>query len=467
MRITVGLSILLASAGIGEAVKVNPLPAPTSITWGTSGSIPVSGTFKLNGSPNSIIVAAWNRAFGTITSLQWVPQATEAPIATYAPFPTTVAKVRRNSSPTILNTVDLHVGNGFVDLQHGVDESYTIDIVATSNIITVTAPTTWGILHAFTTLQQLIISDGNGGLLIEQPVSIKDAPLYPYRGIMIDSGRNFISVAKIYEQIDGMALSKLNVLHWHLDDSQSWPVQLSSYPSMTLDAYSASEQYSKTDLQNVIAYASARGVRVIPEVDMPGHASSGWKQVDPSIVACADSWWSNDNWPYHTAVEPNPGQLEILNSKTYTVVGNVYNELSEIFTDNFFHVGGDELQEGCYNFSSITQQWFAANSSRGYNDLLQYWVDNALPIFTKPKNRQLIMWEDMAIGSPHANTVPTNIIMQTWNNGLGNIQQLTAAGYDVIVSSSDFFYLDCGFGGWVSNDPRYDVRESLSLLLVT
>jgi hexosaminidase len=145
------------------------------------------------------------------------------------------------------------------------------------------------------------------------------------------------------------------------------------------------------------------------------------------------------------------------------VVGNVYNELSGIFTDNFFHVGGDELQEGCYNFISITQQWFAANSSRGYNDLLQYWVDNALPIFTKPKNRQLIMWEDMAIGTPHANTVPTDIIMQTWNNGLGNIQQLTAAGYDVIVSSSDFFYLDCGFGGWVSNDPRYDVREPLSL----
>jgi hexosaminidase len=116
MRITVGLGLLLASAGIGEAVKVNPLPAPTSITWGTSGSIPFSGTFKLNGSPNSIIVAAWNRAFSTITTLQWVPQATEAPIATYAPFPTTIAKIKRNSSPTILNTVDLHVGNGFVDL---------------------------------------------------------------------------------------------------------------------------------------------------------------------------------------------------------------------------------------------------------------------------------------------------------------------------------------------------------------
>ena len=192
---------------------------------------------------------------------------------------------------------------------------------------------------------------------------------------------------------------------------------------------------------------------------MPGHASSGWKQVDPSIVACANSWWSNDNWPLHTAVEPNPGQLEILNNKTYGVVEKVYQELSGVFSDNFFHVGADELQTGCYNLSSITQSWFAANSSRTYNDLLQYWIDHAYPIFKKPANRQLIMWEDIYLATPHANTVPKDIILQTWNGGLENIKTLTSNGYDIIVSSSDFFYLDCGFGGWVTNDPRYDVMS--------
>ena len=351
----------------------------------------------------------------------------------------------------------MNVKDSKAPLQHGVDESYTLDIASASQTIQITAATTWGALHAFTTLQQLVISDGRGGLLIEQPVTISDSPLYPYRGIMIDSGRNFISLPKIYEQIDGMALSKLNVLHWHLDDSQSWPIQMQSYPEMTKDAYSAREQYTQPDIKNVIAYAQARGVRVIPEVDMPGHASSGWKQVDPSIVACADSWWSNDDWPLHTAVEPNPGQLEILNSKTYDVVENVYTELSGIFTDDFFHVGADELQTGCYNLSTITTEWFAANASRTYDDLLQYWVDHAVPIFLKPATRRLIMWEDIFTASPHANSVPKDIIMQTWNGGLTNIQTLTAAGYDVIVSSSDWFYLDCGFGGWVSNDQRYDV----------
>lgn len=456
MRLHQVVSVACALVGLGEAVMVNPLPAPVSISWGTTGSKSVAANLAFTGTSKTVVVNAWNRAYSTITSLKWVPQATEAPIATYAVFPTAAAKLRRASS-TVLTGVNVKISNPNVDLQHGVDESYTLDITASSPIISITAKTPWGALHALTTLQQIIISDGNGGLMVEQPVSIQDAPIYPYRGIMIDSGRNFITLPKIYEQIDGMALSKLNVLHWHLDDAQSWPVQMQSYPQMTKDAYASYQIYTPSDIQNVLAYATARGVRVIPEVDMPGHAASGWQQVDPSIVACANSWWSNDNWPLHTAVEPNPGQLEILNSKTYEVVKNVYTELSNVFTDNFFHVGADELQTGCYNLSTITTEWFAANASRTYNDLLQYWVDKAVPIFQNTRSRRLIMWEDIYLATPHAYTVPKDIIMQTWNGGLTNIKTLTSAGYDVIVSSSDWFYLDCGYGGWVTNDPRYDV----------
>lgn len=442
------------------AVKVNPLPAPTTITWGSSGPLQVAGYVALKAPYNQVISEAWSRAFATVARLKWIPQATEAPIATYDVFPTTIAKTKRNQGASLLAEIDLSIADIEADLQHGVDESYTLDITANSQSITITAKTIWGALHAFTTLQQIIISDGKGGLLIEQPVSIQDAPLYPYRGIMIDTGRNFLSLNKIYEQIDGMALSKLNVLHWHLDDAQSWPVQMDVYPQMTKDAYSAREIYSHADIRRVIAYAKARGVRVIPEVDMPGHASSGWKQVDPDIVACANSWWSNDVWALHTAVEPNPGQLEILNNKTYEVVAKVYDELSGIFSDNFFHVGGDELQEGCYNLSSITQNWFAANHSRTYDDLLDYWVAHALPIFEKPKDRRLVMWEDIYLSTPHTDKIPKDVILQTWNGGLDNIKTLTSNGYDTIVSSSDWFYLDCGFGGWVSNDPRYDVMAN-------
>ena len=447
-------------AGIANAVAVNPLPAPTKITWGTTGPKEVAGYLVLKGAPNQLVRDAWNRAFSAITTLHWVPAATEAPIATYAPFPTTPASAKARRGSPMLVDVSLKIADANAPLQQGVDESYTLDITASSQTIAITAPTVWGALHAFTTLQQIIISNGRGGFIVEQPVAITDEPLYPYRGVMIDTGRNYISVPKIKEQIDGMALSKLNVLHWHLDDAQSWPVQINTYPEMTRDAYSPSEVYTHAIFKDIISYANARGVRIIPEIDMPGHAASGWQQIDPSIVACANSWWSNDNWPLHTAVEPNPGQLEILNDKTYEVVGKIYEELSGVFTDDFFHVGGDELQTGCYNLSKITTEWFAANSSRGYNDLLQYWVDNAVPIFKKPAHRRLIMWEDMAIQTPHAWDVPKDIIMQSWNNGLTNIKALTSSGFDVIVSSADFMYLDCGYGGWVGNDPRYDVEAN-------
>ncbi|KEY78325.1 beta N acetylhexosaminidase NagA [Aspergillus fumigatus] len=459
-----GKSFLTVASSVA-AVSVNPLPAPRNITWASSGPKRLAGHLTLRtdrGSNSQIIWQGWDRAWKTIVSLQWVPAATEAPISSFEPFPTaTPSSSKSKRAPSSLQFVNVKVEDPKADLQHGVDESYNLDVKEGSDTIQITAKTVWGALHAFTTLQQIIISDGKGGLIIEQPVSIQDAPLYPYRGIMIDTGRNFISVKKILEQLDAMSLSKLNVLHWHLDDTQSWPVQINAHPEMVKDAYSVRETYSHADIRQIIAYARARGIRVIPEVDMPSHSSSGWKQADPKMVTCADSWWSNDVWQYHTAVQPNPGQLDIIYDKTYDIVRDVYNELSGVFTDNWFHVGADEIQPNCFNFSTYVQSWFAEDPSRTYNDLSQYWVDHAVPIFRNvSEKRRLIMWEDIVLSPEHAHDVPKDIVIQTWNNGVEYIQNLTARGYDVIVSSADFFYLDCGSGGYVTNDPRYNVLSN-------
>jgi hexosaminidase len=460
MKFASVLSALGALTAV-SAVQVNPLPAPRNITWGSSGPIQVK-ELRLNGRHSShVVTSAWERAWHTITTLQWVPAAVESPILSYPPIPTPTPGSNAKRAHTALHSVEVHVVDNDADLQHGVDESYTLEVAKGDSSIKIKAQTVWGALHAFTTLQQIIISDGKGNLIIEQPVKIKDAPLYPHRGIMMDTGRNFITMRKIFEQIDGMALSKLNVLHWHLDDSQSWPMQIRSYPEMTKDAYSAREVYTENDMRRVITYARARGVRVIPEVDMPGHSASGWQQVDPEIVTCADSWWSNDVWEAHTAVEPNPGQLDIIYNKTYEVVDNVYQDLSRIFSDDFFHVGADEIQTNCYNFSTHVTEWFAEDPSRTYNDLSQYWIDHAMPIFRSVgDHRRLIMWEDIVIATESAHDVPKDIIMQSWNQGDGNIKKLTSAGYDVIVSTSDFLYLDCGHGGAVTNDPRYNEQSN-------
>ncbi|GCB25592.1 beta-hexosaminidase 1 [Aspergillus awamori] len=439
------LTLLVAGAA---AVKVNPLPAPRNITWASSGPKQLAGFVSLRASQDTsdfILANGWDCAWDSIVSLQWVPAATKVPCHLFNPSP----PVRPGSlkgprrSPA-WGGRDLHPRSHRKCYLSGFE-----------------APTVWGALHAFTTLKQLVISDGHGGLLIEQPVKIQDAPLYPYRGIMLDTGRNFISVNKIYEQLDGMSLSKLNVLHWHMEDTQLWPIEIDAYPEMIHDAYSPSEVFSHADMRNVVAYARARGVRVIPEIDMPSHSASGWKQVDPQMVTCVDSWWFNDDYSLHSAVEPPPGQMDIIYNRTYDVVRQVYNELSNIFPDNWFHVGADEIQPNCFNFSSYVTDWFAQDPSRTYNDLAQYWIDHAVPIFQNHSaSRRLVMWEDIVLSTEHAYDVPTNIVMQTWNNGLDYINQLTAKGYDVIVSSADFMYLDCGMGGFLTNDPRYDVMSN-------
>lgn len=469
------VSSVVAFAALAEAVKVNPLPAPQEIQWGKSGPKHVSGGVSLHtnaaggrgaAADNSRFVNdAWQRAWKSITGIRWVPQAIEAPIPVFEPFPNaTTKKEARAAGGASLSQVNVKVDDWSAELKHGVDESYTLS-VGDGNSIDITSKTIWGTLHAFTTLQQIVIADGRD-LIIEEPVTIKDHPNYAYRGIMIDSGRNYLSVSKIKEQIDGLALSKMNVLHWHITDDQSWPIKIDAYPQMTKDAYSARESYNGADVHTVIDYALARGVRVIPEIDMPGHSASGWQQIDKDIVTCQDSWWSNDNWPLHTAVQPNPGQLDVLNPKTYEAVGNVYNELSWRFRDDWFHVGGDELQTGCFNFSKPIREWFAQDPKRDYGDLNQHWLDHAMPIFmnskkTGKKNRRLMMWEDVYLSADAAaKNISRDIVIQAWNNGVTNIGKLTAAGFDVVVSSSDFLYLDCGFGGYVTNDNRYNVQTN-------
>ncbi|KAF3482883.1 beta-hexosaminidase [Arthroderma uncinatum] len=452
----------LVLSGVSDAVAVNPLPAPRSISWGKSGPLYLAPFVRYSGTRDQNLQEAWRRTFNTIVKLRWTPAVPDVPFPTFDPFPTPKAKRDDIGYRNSIGQVNVKVEDTKAKLSHGVDESYTLEIKDGSSSIDITAKTVWGALHAFTTLQQIVIADEQSGRLsVEHPVMIKDQPLYPIRGIMVDSARNFISVDKIKEQLDAMSLSKMNVLHWHLTDTQSWPIEIKKYPQMTKDAYSRRMTYTHGDVKDVIGYARARGIRVIPETDTPGHSSSGWKQIDPDLVSCANSWWSNDDWPKHTGVEPNPGQLDPAYDKTYEVIENIYGELSDLFEDEMYHIGGDELQPNCYNFSSHVTKWLAEDASRTFNDLLQSYVDRLFPALKKRNDRRLIAWEDIFTSEQmHAKKVPKDTIMQSWNKGLENLKLLTSNGFDVIVSSADFFYLDCGNGGWVTNDPRYNIMEN-------
>ena len=108
--------------------------------------------------------------------------------------------------------------------------------------------------------------------------AIVDEPAYPYRGLLLDSARSFFTVESIKRTLDGMAANKLNTLHWHITDSQSFPLQLQSLPKMShYGAFSPTEVYTAGDVRDIVAYARVRGVRVVPELDAPGHVGNGWQ----------------------------------------------------------------------------------------------------------------------------------------------------------------------------------------------
>ncbi|KAF9183365.1 hypothetical protein BGZ51_004067 [Haplosporangium sp. Z 767] len=468
MKLSIAAAIGLLALTLTEAVRVQPLPAPTHIKWAKSGPVKVANDFRITGTHHAILNKAYARTAKLIKKERWVPQVWERPAAEFPPYPTLEKRGDEEEEEVVafgnqkrgtLKTVKVSVKDLNADLQLGVDESYTLDITAAGQG-TIKAKTIWGALNGLQTLNQIIIGDGRRGLIVEQPVEIRDSPNYSHRGIMYDTARNFFPMDALKRQIDAMSYSKLNVFHWHITDNQAWPVEIKKYPQMTKDAFSPREVYSQRDIVELVNYGRERGVRVYPEIDMPGHSSSGWLQVDPKAVTCADSWWDNDGWTHHTAVQPNPGQLDIAYEPTYKLIKDVYREVAKLFKDDFFHVGFDELHRYCYNYSTPSMDWFKANPQATYSDFAQVYIDKAIPIFRDRKDRRLVMWEDV-VTSPDfaANKVPKDVVMQSWNKGLENIKFLTKNGYDVIVSSADFLYLDCGYGGWVSNDPRYNVME--------
>ena len=161
------------------------------------------------------------------------------------------------------------------------DESYTLE--ADSGGCSIAAATPWGALRGMETLSQLVDHTSAGHFQMVVPVHISDAPRFKWRGLMLDTGRNFLTPTSIEMALDAMAYSKLNVLHWHISDDQSFPVVSSAVPSLAgAGAFSPKHTYSQADVERIVTYARARGIAVLPELDVPGHTRS-WVVGNPQL----------------------------------------------------------------------------------------------------------------------------------------------------------------------------------------
>ncbi|KAA0202352.1 hypothetical protein HAZT_HAZT010950 [Hyalella azteca] len=194
------------------------------------------------------------------------------------------------------------------------------------------------------TLAQLIdYEEIEKKLMIVNSADIKDEPAFPYRGLMLDTSRNFITVEAIKRTIDTMSANKLNTFHWHITDSYTFPLALKSLPKMAYyGTYSPRQVYLPEDVKGLVEYARVRGVRVVPELDAPAHVGFGW-QWGPqeglgNLTVCVDQ----EPWQ-EFCLQPPCGQLNIANQNIYTILGKIYQEMLDMFGPlDLFHFGGDE-----------------------------------------------------------------------------------------------------------------------------
>ncbi|HDR2893169.1 TPA: beta-N-acetylhexosaminidase [Enterobacter asburiae] len=301
------------------------------------------------------------------------------------------------------------------------DESYTLKVDA--NGVNISANTRFGALRGMETLLQLI-QNGPENTAIPW-VTIEDAPRFPWRGLLLDSARHFIPLNDIKRQIDGMAAAKLNVLHWHLTDDQGWRFTSKRYPKLTQLA-SDGQFYTPEQMREIVRYATDRGIRVVPEIDMPGHASA---------IAVAYSELMSAPGPYE--MERHWGVLKPVldptKEATYTFAEAMVSELVAIFPDPYLHIGGDEVDDTQWKENAAIQK-FMRDNTLADSHALQAYFNRKLETILEKHHRQMVGWDEIF----HPD-LPKSILIQSWQ-GQDALGQVAEKGYKGILSTG--FYLD-------------------------
>lgn len=212
-------------------------------------------------------------------------------------------------------------------------------------IVTLTSVTIYGFRHGLETLSQLMTANQcSSGLLLVKSARVEDRPVYRHRGILLDTSRNFLPVYDIKRTIDGMASSKFNVFHWHITDSQSFPLEIPSLPQFTIyGAYSPTEVYTPSNVSDIIEYAKNRGIRTIIEIDIPSHSGNGWNWGPDYGLGDLAVCVNKQPWRKY-CIQPPCGQLNPVNKMVFGVLRDVYRHIISLLSKSeTIHVGGDEV----------------------------------------------------------------------------------------------------------------------------
>jgi len=368
--------------------------------------------------------------------------------------------------------VSVEVLDGDASFTTETDESYSVEIKPVvgkrsddSILVNIVAKTYYGARHGLETLSQLITYDDlSDTLVIYRSAKVVDRPSFQHRGLLVDTARNFMSIPVIKQIISAMSYDKLNVFHWHITDTHSFPMYSRRVPQLTLyGAYSPRKVYSIEDIQNIVEFAKVRGVRVLPEFDAPAHVGNGWqfgeKEGQGRLALCVNQ----EPWEQY-CVEPPCGQLNPINPNVYSTLGKLYEDFYEMFSNDLFHMGGDEVNLNCWNSSKEIREHFDGLGQVGTEDeLIGLWntfqTQAAEKVYNAAgKKVPLILWTSRLTenGEVEKYLNKDDYIIQLWTNGDAPvISELINKGFRVIFSNSDAWYMDCGYGAWVGEGNNW------------
>ena len=322
-------------------------------------------------------------------------------------------------------------------------EAYSIRIEEDGTAI-IKVTSTQGALHALQTFSQLFFAHSDPSLGIYSPyapLSILDSPNFSHRGLNLDISRNWIPPRDVMRTIEAMSATKLNKLHLHASDAQSWPLEIPALPELAAKgAYSPSQTWSVTDLDDVQRHGHAYGVEVFLEIDLPGHTTAIGLAYSNLVIAANEESWSE------YALQPPSGQLKLNSSEVTRFISTLLGDLlprTSRWTSKF-HIGGDELNLQAYTLDPTVK----SSSPKVLQPLVQAFVDHVIST-TQSHGLQPILWEEMVLDWNL--TLPKAITVQTWRS-TSALNSVLAKGHNVLFGSSSHWYLDCGFGFYV--DPN-------------
>jgi hexosaminidase len=413
---------LLCSAAAQSQPQLNLMPMPASVQLGTR-QLPINQSF-------SVAVAGSHDA-----SLDGAVQRFKEQLSRQTGIP---FRPKADATPTL----QVHADHALQAVQKlGEDESYELTVADSGAKLT--APTTLGALRGLQTFLQLVQITPSGFAV--PAVTIKDQPRFPWRGTLIDVSRHFIPIDALKRNLDGMAAVKLNVLHWHLSDDQGFRVESKVFPKLT-GMGSDGMFYTQDEIRDLIAYAHDRGIRVMPEFDMPGHTHSFYPGY-PELASAPG--------PYTLEGDGLDPIMDPTKESTYKFLEKFIAEMAKLFPDAYFHIGGDEVDGKQWDANPKIQAFIHGHGMKNNQDLQAYFNQRLEKIVAK-NHKTMVGWDEIL----HPD-LPKTIVVQSWR-GQKSLAAAAQEGYRGLLSYGYYLDLMWPAARHYAIDPMADAAATLT-----